>query len=242
MFSKLYNEAVIEFDMHTESPLFIKSSDENQLNPASVEHTFFVTYKNGELVPAIPGSSLKGVFRSTAEQILKEHGVCDILSKNNSCSTRITNEEKQNKNDGLKKPLGKSRYEKSCPVCKVFGSQVLKSRISFNDAYPVGEVRTGKRTAVAIDRITGASRKSALFDFEYIEDATFRCKIYLKNFFRWHVKLIYQIFERIDEGFTTFGGFSSKGFGRMKVENESITVRYYDKGRKRKDMLRKSFS
>jgi len=97
MFSKLYNEAVIEFDMHTESPLFIKSSDENQLNPASVEHTFFVTYKNGELVPAIPGSSLKGVFRSTAEQILKEHGVCDILSKNNSCSTRITNEEKQNK-------------------------------------------------------------------------------------------------------------------------------------------------
>jgi len=118
MFSKLYNEAVIEFDMHTESPLFIKSSDENQLNPASVEHTFFVTYKNGELVPAIPGSSLKGVFRSTAEQILKEHGVCDILSKNNSCSTRITNEEKQNKNDGLKKPLGKSRYEKSCPVCK----------------------------------------------------------------------------------------------------------------------------
>jgi len=45
MFSKLYNEAVIEFDMHTESPLFIKSSDENQLNPASVEHTFFVTYK-----------------------------------------------------------------------------------------------------------------------------------------------------------------------------------------------------
>jgi len=41
---------------------------------------------------------------------------------------------------------------------------VLKSRISFNDAYPVGEVRTGKRTAVAIDRITGASRKSALFD------------------------------------------------------------------------------
>jgi len=54
MFSKLYNEAVIEFDMHTESPLFIKSSDENQLNPASVEHTFFVTYKTVSLFRRFP--------------------------------------------------------------------------------------------------------------------------------------------------------------------------------------------
>jgi len=54
-------------------------------------------------------------------------------------------------------------------------------------------------------------------------------------------QLIYQIFERIDEGFTTFGGFSSKGFGRMKVENESITVRYYDKGRKTEGYAEKEF-
>ncbi|AGC67344.1 CRISPR-associated RAMP protein, SSO1426 family [Thermoclostridium stercorarium subsp. stercorarium DSM 8532] len=240
MFSRLYNEAVIEFDMHTESPLFIKSGLDDQLNPAAVEHTFFVTYKNGEPVPAIPGSSLKGVFRSTAEQLLKEHGVCNILSKVDSCSYRIRqeerNQEERNKSENQdnygQMSLGEIRYKKSCPVCKLFGSQVLKSRITFNDACPVGEYKTGKRAAVAIDRITGASRSGALYDFEYIENAVFKCRIQLRNFFRWQVKLIFEIFNRIDDGYTTFGGFSSKGFGRMRIENVSMTVRYYDKGKK----------
>lgn len=235
MFSKLRNEAIIEFDMHTESPLFIKSSDEDQLNPASAEHTFFVTYRNGKLVPTIPGSTMKGVFRSTAELLLEDMDVCNLFSKNKSCSGRINKEEKEGKGeiDNIEKEsLGKSRYKGSCPVCKLFGSQVLKSRITFCDAYPVGDYKTGRRASVAIDRITGASKKGALFDFEYIEDAVFRCKVYLRNFFRWHIKLLFEIFNRIDEGYTTFGGFSSKGLGRMKVSNESITVRYYENGKK----------
>lgn len=246
MFSKLHNEAIIEFDMRTESPLFIKSSDEDQLNPASVEHTFFVTYRNGVVVPAIPGSSLKGVFRSTAEQLLKDYGACDVLSKDETknCSIRIKNEEKRKRQDRYNdenESLGKSRYRKSCPVCKLFGSQMLKSRITFFDAYPVGNVKTGRRSVVAIDRISGASKKSALFDFEYIEDAVFRCEIHLKNFFRWQIKLIFTIFEKIDEGFTTFGGFSSKGFGRMKIENEKITIRYYGTDKKAEGYTDKEF-
>jgi len=246
MFSKLYNEAIIEFDMRTESPLFIKSSDDDQLNPSSVEYTYFKTYRNGKIVPTIPGSSLKGVFRSTAEHILGDMGACNVISREEgkNCSVRIEKEEKnrkENKANNVSESLGKYRYRKSCPVCKIFGSPVLKSRIAFNDAYPVGEVKIGRRTSVAIDRISGASNKSSLFDFEFVEDAVFRCRIHLRNFFRWHIKLIFYIFEKIDEGFTTFGGFSSKGFGRMKVENESIIVRYYDCAKRAEGYSQKEF-
>lgn len=234
MFSELYNEAVIEFDMHTESPLFINSGNEDQLNPASADHTFFVTYRNGIPVPTIPGSSLKGVFRSEAERLLRDQGACDILRC--PCSKRIndkqSNDEKKAKKDKEhteNMSLGEIRYKESCPVCKIFGSQVLKSRITFNDSYPKGDVKTGRRASVAIDRISGASKGGALFDFEYIEDAVFRCRIYLRNFFRWHIKLLFAIFDRIDEGYVTFGGFTSKGFGKMKIDNVNITVRYYDK-------------
>jgi len=241
MFRKLYNEAVISFELKTVSPLFIRSGREDQLDPTAADNTFITMYRDGKPVPVVPGSSLKGVFRSCAEQLLPES--CDIFR--DPCARRIVREERKERQQVQGKAvdgsIGKQRYKASCPACKLFGSTVLKSRIAFNDAYPVGDYKTGSRASVAIDRITGAARPSALYEFEYVEDATFRCQISLKNFFRWHIRLLLEIFDRIDQGLVVFGGLTSKGFGQMKVQNVELNVRYYDKGKRSEGYTDKGF-
>jgi CRISPR-associated protein Csm3 len=226
MFKELYNEATIQFEMHTKSPLFIDSGDKNQLNPTTADNTFFRMYKDGQLVPVVPGTSMKGVFRSSAEQLLDKS--CNVTTR--ACRIRSRREN-----------TAKERYQNSCPTCKLFGSTALKSRISFNDAYPIGDFRIGQRTSAAIDRITGAAKGGSLYEFEYVEDATFKCEIKLKNFFRWQIKLILEIFERIDAGYVTFGGFSSKGFGQMGIGNVVTKVRYYDKEKETEGYRDKGF-
>jgi len=233
MFKRLYNEAVISFEMKTVSPLFINSGDSDQLDPAAADNTFLVMYRNGELVPVIPGSSLKGVFRSSIEQLLP--GSCDIFQ--NPCAHRVRQKEsgrrKRQQEEGFE--LGKERYRESCPACKMFGSTMIKSRISFMDAYPEGDYRIGHRASAAIDRITGATRRNALFEFEYVEDALFKCEIRFRNFFRWHIKAVLEVFNRINQGFVTFGGLTSKGFGQKKIQNVSLKVKYYDRNKKTQD-------
>jgi len=233
MFKRLYNEAVISFEMKTVSPLFINSGDSDQLDPAAADNTFLAMYRDGKLLPVLPGSSLKGVFRSSIEQLLP--GSCDIFE--NPCARRIRQKEREQgrkqQEEGFE--LGKERYRESCPACKMFGSTMIKSRISFMDAYPKGDYRIGHRASAAIDRITGATRRNALFEFEYVEDALFKCEIRFRNFFRWHIKAVLEVFNRINQGFVTFGGLTSKGFGQMKIQNVSLKVKYYDRNKKTQD-------
>ena len=107
MFKKLKSEAIITFDIVTESPLFIKSEEYNSLNPTASDSTFIKTYINGKLVPVIPGSSIKGAFRSRAERMLKNIGDCDIVGKK-SCV-----DEKENA-----KSNGHERYKISEKITK----------------------------------------------------------------------------------------------------------------------------
>ncbi|NLK98544.1 MAG: CRISPR-associated RAMP protein [Epulopiscium sp.] len=217
MFKKLYNEAKITYTLKTLSPLYIKSGKNDSLNPTGIDESFLKVYKDGNPVPVLPGTSIKGVFRSRAEKILTNS--CDPL--NNNCGKKV---DKRNDN-------GTARYKKSCPACKLFGSTALKSRILFGDAYPEGDYTIGTRQTVAIDRITGSSKKGALFDLEYVEDALFKGEIEIQNFFQWHIKVLTELFEQVNEGFVIFGGVTSKGFGRMKLEDFQIRLKYYDKSK-----------
>ncbi|GFR35911.1 type III CRISPR-associated RAMP protein Csx7 [Thermobrachium celere] len=218
MFKKLVNEAIIEYKLETVSPLFVKSGKETGLDPNLADNVCLKVYKDGVLTPVLPGTSIKGVFRSRAEKILIES--CDII--NNACSENITD----NTATDTKKV-----YENLCPTCRLFGSKILKSRISFSDAYPQGQYKIGTRTCVGIDRFTGAAKKGVLFDMEYVEWAEFKGNIKIINFFNWQIKTILQIFKDIDEGIVLFGGLTSRGFGRMKVKNLNAKIRYFDKSK-----------
>lgn len=218
MFRELKSEAIISFDIITESPLFIKSGEDNSLNPTASDSTYITAYIDGKIKPIIPGSSIKGVFRSRAERMLRSLGACDIVA-NNAC---VKDREKN-----IKSMNGNERYKISCPVCKLFGSKILKSRINFTDAVVTGEYKVGNRTCVGIDRISGAARGGALYNMEYVEQAIFKESIRFQNFEPWQIKLIIELLEQMNEGFITLGGLSSKGFGRVKAENISLKLKYY---------------
>jgi len=227
MFSKLYNEAIIKFTMETKSPLFIKAAEDSSLDPTAADNTYLSFYKNGEPVPVIPGTSIKGVFRSSAEELMRSQGLepCNVLNNSESCGGILRREQERinRKFNVIEK------YDRSCCICKLFGSSIMKSRISFYDAFPVGEYRIGKRKSVAIDRITGSSKSGALFDFEYVEYGKFKTEIKLKNFFVWQLKLLFNLIERVNDGLITFGGLTSKGFGKIKIDDINLELRYYNK-------------
>lgn len=228
MFREMKNEVIIEYSLETQSPLFIKSGKETGLDPNLADNVCLKVYKDGVLTPVMPGTSIKGVFRNRAERLLK--GSCDIFNK--ACIK---------KSQETKGKTAKELYNNSCPACRLFGSTVLKSRISFSDAYPEGEYKIGTRTSVGIDRFTGAAKKGALFDMEYVEWAEFKGSIKINNFFNWQVKTIMQVFKDIDEGFVLFGGLTSRGFGRMQVKDFKVKVRYYDKSKKKNEYIDKDF-
>lgn len=218
MFGKLKNEAILTFDIVTQSPLYIREGTDNSLDPSAVDGKYMTTYKDGKLEPFIPGTSLKGAFRSRAERVLRNNGACDIINRHECIP-----------NNKLKPRTGQERYKKSCPICRLFGSNVIKSRVSFGDAYVADEYKIGQRTCVAIDRITGSAKGSALYSFEYIEDATFKEKIALQNFETYQIKLLLYLIEEMNEGFLTLGGLTSKGFGCVKAENLELKIKQYGK-------------
>lgn len=218
MFKKLSNELILTFDLKTESPLYIKSGEDNSLNPSATDGTFMTTYKNGRLEPFIPGTSLKGAFRCRAERVIKNS--CDIVGG------RECLREKDARKSGY------DRYVRSCAVCRLFGSKVLKSRITFSDCYVKGKYTTSERTCVGISRVTGATKDCALFNIEYIDEAIFSGKIIIQNFEPYQLNLLMYLFKEMNEGFITLGGMTSKGFGLMTAKNFVLKARYYGRDTK----------
>lgn len=216
MFRILKNECIIKFDLKAVSPLCIRSGESVELDPSLPDSQFIRSFHDGEDEVVMPGSSIKGVFRSRAEKLLV--GSCDIFGQQ-SCTKKIRRLE----ND---LPI-QEKYRNSCPACRMFGNTYLKSRVEFKDAYPDGSVKLSTRHNVGIDRVTGASKRSSLFETEILEEGTFKAEILIKNFFLWQIKILIQIFDDINEGYVTFGGITSRGFGRMHVENVEIVVREY---------------
>ncbi|HHW00805.1 MAG TPA: CRISPR-associated RAMP protein [Clostridiaceae bacterium] len=213
MFKTLYNECRIKFLLSAQSPVCIRSGENVELDPSLSDIQFIRSMHNGEMNVVIPGSSIKGVFRNRAEKYLK--GSCRVFD--NSCFKRTKGIE------DIKK-----RYVENCPACRLFGSMSLKSRIEFKDAYPLKDtVVLARRHNVGINRVTGSAMTGALYQPEVLEQGTFEVNIYMKNFFLWQLKTILQVIDDINEGFVTFGGLTSRGFGRMSADQVQLFVREY---------------
>ncbi len=216
MFRTLHNECKIKFLLSAQSPVCIRSGENMELEPSIPDIQFIRSMHNGEMSVVIPGSSIKGVFRSRAEKLLK--GSCKVFD--NSCFNRTR-----------KITDVKERYLGNCPACRLFGSMSLKSRVEFKDAYPIKDtVVLARRHNVGINRVTGAAMTGALYEPEVLEQGTFEVNIYMRNFFLWQLKTILQVIDDINEGFVTFGGLTSRGFGKMSAEQVRLFIREYGRG------------
>ncbi len=160
-------------------------------------------------VPVIPGSTLKGVFRSYFERVARSLGehVCDIFSEKSE--------------EELNKP---------CIACRVFGNQKLASHVYFFDVLPI-EISNFSlyttRSGVSIDRFFGASRAKYLRKDEYVVpgiDWSFEMRVFNldldsdmreASIFREVLKIF------VDTGLQ-FGGRKSIGSGLFRFVNGNV--------------------
>ncbi len=186
--------------------------------------------------PLIPGSSLKGVVRSTVESIVRGATVdgaagdvwsCDPLSDEvmetgATCGRHASG-------DGARQQALSQRH---CAVCRLFGSRVIASHVRFSDAMlhdaeslkRRGRIPVEVRDGVAIDRDLRTAHGGQKYDFEVIAPGTrFELEVFVENPEDWLMGLLVIGFDQVAEGFTAIGGFTSRGLGRVGIEWRAMT-------------------
>jgi len=232
-----YRTAIFEALIIAEEPLRIgKGREELPLGASDLPVIRIKEVSRGIETPYIPGSSLKGVYRSASEQISKQYNVkpepCSGLA-NNNCMAK--NKQVYNKileyikKDGNEDTALQMFEEVACIICKLFGTQSYKSKIHFNDAYPFTDaeitVSTGTKIGIAIDRTTGAAARGALYNVEYVSPGSkFNLRIIMYNLPNYALGLITQVTNMIDEGYIKLGGFKSRGFGKVRIDSQRMTI------------------
>lgn len=194
--------------------------------------------KDIEGYPFIPGSSFKGVLRTTVEQIIRSFNrnglwCCNIFGEGTDVSEKpcLDDKEKQ-KLIEKKESQAAGWYEqqiwsKSCDACRLFGSSWLASKIYVKDIYvnraTFDPILIDVRDGVAIDRDTETAKDQGKYDFEVVPAGTeFNLEIVLENPEDYEIGLLNLGFQQFNEGFAMLGGITSRGLGRIKIRWSEI--------------------
>jgi CRISPR-associated RAMP protein (TIGR02581 family) len=240
MLKKLVNEAYCTLRITTTGPLLIKSGLDTISGP---NMTPVLTFRNGRQEIFLPGSSLKGVFRSHVEKIvcsLKPKVVCypfaghedrevDYTQRKkdylDSCGDRFSKQAKRS--DEERRKLEEQTdyvYKESCPTCRLFGSTGFIGRIAISDAYLAEDSKgiTELRDGVGIDRLTGGASHSAKFELEVVSSGvTFETDIHLRNFEIWQLGMLFVVLQDMKDELIHFGSGRSRGLGQVTAKISS---------------------
>ncbi len=232
------NRARIDFVFEPATPLLVKSGDKGAqlLHPERPDLMCVRTRHGGEFAEEtvyVPGSSLKGVVRSSAERILRtlRQRCCDPMDQRSKChreASRLGDQIARRAEPNGPHPMAEV-YRKLCLACRTFGSQAMASRAAFSDAYPTPDTRTRAnatetRNGVSIDRKTGGPSRGKLFDMEIVTGGHFASSIHMSNYELWQLALIGAVLRDIDDGFVRLGSAKSRGFGRVNLRITELLV------------------
>jgi CRISPR-associated RAMP protein (TIGR02581 family) len=202
--------------------------------------------KDNQGLPVLPGSTLKGCFRATAEKLSGYLGfsACMLdseLSGENCVGDqgyfmKVNNEFKE-----VKTEKGKLAWlgNHTCDVCRLFGSPLQASRIFFSDgALKKWEGGYQVRDGVAIDRDSGTARDGLKYDFEVAsKDTEFEVIIEIENPEERELALVAAVLAEWQSGFR-LGGFTSRGLGRVVLSQAKVErVDYEDSNQLREYLL-----
>lgn len=194
------------------APLRVGTGREPPLG-ATVDNTFLRIRRDGEEIPYIPGSTIKGVLRNYFEQLarLKYPELHDPWDR-----------------DEIEKEAEKGEF---CVVCGTFGSTKIASHLRVFDAYPTSKVTTNIKTCVGIDREFQAARPAILYTEEFIEPGyewSFKMDIINIQFPEGGDErslLLTETIRALKLGLISFGARKSVGFGQIQLK-EAKWVKY----------------
>ena len=181
-------------------------------------------------LPMIPGSSIKGVLRTTVESLVRafssnrQNG--DIWSCNPLAQESVSKRGREGACGAHKANERPTDADGSCAVCRLFGSHILASHTRISDAFvrtepetPLVEIRDG----VAIDRDCKVVSGSQKYDFEVVSPGVeFALEVFVDNLQDWSMGLLFAGFDQMAEGFTALGGGTSRGLGRVDIQWHGI--------------------
>jgi len=182
--------------------------------------------------PILPGSSLKGKFRATAEKLAHVLGLTACLLDRSLSGVNCISDEKYRKQEIDKYKCIKDGPQKiawinnnTCQICHLFGSPLQAGRIFFSE----GELIEGTwaevvqtRDGVVIDRDSERARDGLKYDFDVIPaGAEFKIWIELINPTQEDMALCGAVIHEWQEG-TMIGGFTSRGLGLVKLNSMKV--------------------
>jgi CRISPR-associated RAMP protein (TIGR02581 family) len=241
MLKKIMNEAHFTVRITTTGPLLVKSGLASVSGP---DMTPVRTFRNNQREIFIPGSSLKGVFRSHIERVvcsLKPRVVCYPFAGNeakeadleqrrrdyrDSCGdnfNKIAKNDSSKKGDERRKRLEYRTdiiYAASCPTCRLFGSTSFIGRVAISDAYLAAGSKESKeqRDGVGIDRLTGGASHGAKFELEVVSTGvTFETEIHLRNFEIWQLGMLFVVLQDMEDQLIPLGSGRSRGLGKVEA-------------------------
>ena len=234
MLRKLMNEAFLTLRITTTGPLLIKSGHASVSGP---DMTPVLTWRNGNQEVFLPGSSLKGVFRSHLEKIacsLKPRVVCYPFEGNeekqadleqrrrdyrDSCGGMFNQIARREDNRRWLEERSDLVYAASCPACRLFGSTGFIGRVAISDAYLVSNEIKEQRDGIGIDRLTGGASHGAKFELEVVSaGVAFETDIHLRNYEVWQLGMLFAVLQDMEDELIRVGSGRSRGLGKVKAE------------------------
>lgn len=186
--------------------------------------------KNGKETPCIPGTTFKGVLRSTAEKALRsfdEALACDPFEDDASqercaCSHRMAAE--QEKGRGSRPD---DVYGLLCPACRLFGSLAHAGLIEVADAWATRAVLSDEQTRIAVDRLLGGAAPGMIYRMRTLtSDSQFETSLKVRNFELWQLGLLALTLRELNEGQALIGWGTRRGLGRVSVAFGKMLIRY----------------
>jgi len=199
-----------------------------------------------EETPFIPGSSFKGVLRSTIEKLVPvlpgERFSCGLIQLSDEeakeareqgrqvCPTAWSDDLAQEKrrNPAAAEQIREKARGRLCATCKLFGSPFAASHININDLYMPLEEWHGViqvRDGVAIDRDSEKAKDRLKYDFEVVPTGTaFHLEMTLENATEQDLQLLSVGLSEFIHGFGSIGGKRSRGLGACRLEHLRISA------------------
>lgn len=232
-FEKLAQLIDIKVDYITRSSLAIHAGKDT-----AFEATESPVVKIGSK-PVIPGSSLKGVLRSTLEAILAQDGV-EVCVPDAAIPNTFRREDHARYAQGIGRKAA-CQIDRPCPVCQIFGTtagrQGLSGRALFLDAKVLGEATLTERTHVAITRDTRSQAGGKLMSSETVDaGAKFAGTIRLINPEPWQVGAILRALETM--AYLGVGSKKTAGYGELDVRVVEIIARKMEQGEWKENVVK----